>query len=78
MDDRSKAKRGRPKVLSGKSIASIDAQIELLKRERLGLIKTRADRIADIAVKAGLGELGVPEDALKAAFAELASRFRKA
>lgn len=47
-------------------------------QEQLRLAETReAERIGRIALKAGLGEIGVEEAELQAAFEELTRRFRK-
>ncbi|MGY3116173.1 hypothetical protein ACVWXQ_000108 [Bradyrhizobium sp. S3.14.4] len=47
-------------------------------QEQLKQAETReAERIGRIALKAGMGEIEIDEDALLSAFEEVASRFRK-
>jgi len=47
-------------------------------QEQLKAAETReAERIGRIALKAGLGDIEIDEDALLTAFAEVAARFRK-
>jgi hypothetical protein len=47
-------------------------------QEQLKAAETReAERIGRIALKAGLGELGIEEGDLQAAFEEIAGKFRK-
>ncbi|AEI04550.1 conjugal transfer protein TraC (plasmid) [Afipia carboxidovorans OM5] len=48
-------------------------------QDQLKAAETReAERIGRLALKAGLGDLEIEEDALLAAFEEAAARFRKA
>ncbi|WP_132537254.1 TraC family protein [Rhizobium sp. PP-F2F-G48] len=58
-------------------ISDIDAEIERLRERRKQVIMKDNERFARAAIKAGLAELDIPDDALDAAFAEMAARFRK-
>ncbi|TCQ02439.1 TraC-like protein [Rhizobium sp. PP-F2F-G36] len=59
------------------SVSEIDAEIERLKERRKQIVLKDNERFARAAIKAGLAELDIPDDALDAAFAEMAARFRK-
>ncbi|WP_132537141.1 TraC family protein [Rhizobium sp. PP-F2F-G48] len=58
-------------------VSDIDAEIERLRERRKQVILKDNERFARAAIKAGLAELDIPDDALDAAFAEMAARFRK-
>ncbi|WP_092989904.1 TraC family protein [Rhizobium sp. NFR03] len=58
-------------------VSDIDAEIERLRERRKQVILKDNERFARAAIKAGLVELDIPDDALDAAFAEMAARFRK-
>ena len=59
------------------SVSEIDAEIERLRERRKQIVLRDNERFARAAIKAGLAELDIPDDALDAAFAEMAARFRK-
>ena len=59
------------------SVSEIDAEIERLRERKKQIVLKENERFARAAMKAGLAELDIPEDALDAAFAEMAARFRK-
>ena len=52
------------------------AQLKKIKAEIAALEKSTAERIGRLAVKAGLGELGIPDAKLKEEFDGIAQRFR--
>ncbi len=58
------------------SIVDIDAQIQELHRKRRELQAKQAERLGRLALAAGLGEFEQTDEELKAAFAEVAARFR--
>ena len=59
-----------------KDVAEIDAQIEKLRTKKAAVLKRESDRVARIAGSSGLLELGLEDDALLAAFKDVAARFR--
>ncbi|WP_082537014.1 MULTISPECIES: TraC family protein [unclassified Aureimonas] len=59
------------------SVCEIDAEIERLRERRRQVVLKENERFARAAIKAGLAELDIPDDALDTAFAEMAARFRK-
>lgn len=52
------------------------AQLKKIKAEIAALEQSTAERIGRLAVKAGLGELGIPDAKLKEEFDGIAQRFR--
>lgn len=58
------------------SIVDIDAQIQELHRKRRELQAKQAERLGRLALASGLGEFEQTDEELKAAFAEVATRFR--
>jgi hypothetical protein len=62
---------------SGAKLSDTDAEIESLRDRRKQVLLRANERFARAAIKAGLAELTIPDDALDAAFEEIAARFRK-
>lgn len=58
-------------------LSDSDAQIESLRDRRKQVLLRANERFARATIKAGLAELTIPDDALDAAFEEVAARFRK-
>ncbi len=60
-----------------KSSSTIRTNIARLQEQLKQAEADEAQRIGRIALKAGLGEIEVDDDELRAAFAELATRFQR-
>ncbi|WP_425106610.1 TraC family protein [Ancylobacter sp.] len=58
------------------SIDEVDTQIQELQRKRKELQAQRAERLGRLAMSTGLGDLNLSDEAIKAAFSEVAARFR--
>ncbi|MFG1298065.1 TraC family protein [Xanthobacter sp. V13C-7B] len=58
------------------AISDIDAQIIELQKRRKELQDREAARIGKLAIAAGLAELNLDDDLIKAAFADVMSRFQ--
>jgi len=59
------------------TVYEIDAEIERLRERRKQVILKENERFARAAIKAGLADLDISDEALDAAFEEIAARFRK-
>lgn len=59
------------------TVSEIDAEIERLRERRKQVLLRENERFARAAIKAGLADLAISDDALDAAFEEIAARFRK-
>jgi hypothetical protein len=59
------------------TVSEIDAEIERLRERRKQVLLRENERFARAAIKAGLADLAISDDALDAAFQEIAARFRK-
>lgn len=65
-----------PRTNRRASISDIDAQIIELQNRRKELMGKQAERLGRIAMAAGLADLDIDDSELKAAFGEIAARFR--
>ncbi|WP_082167163.1 TraC family protein [Methylobacterium aquaticum] len=57
-------------------IQQLSSSIDALKKKLTEHDKAEAARIGGLAMKAGLGSIAIPEEALAKAFEELVARFR--
>jgi len=61
----------------GATITNIDAKIEKLREKKRSLQKKVTERVARLAIEAGLMDVDVSDDELRAGFKDLAARFQK-
>ena len=59
-----------------RTVSEFDAEIEALKQQRQKAVDRRSEQIGQLAAKAGLVELDVPDADLLKAFREIADRLR--